>query len=565
MKKFKEWLDRQTGTVWFACLLNIVILAVMLLFLKPGYETNDDISVSMIANGSWGTGKAHVICQNYLMGLLYTVFYRIGHGVIPWYPILQYAFLLAAFSTVTYVIFQKLKSEQAMLMSSILLIYFGYECYIRMQYSKTAGVMLAAGALILYYEIEKEKTRWYGILWGILLGFTGSLYRFEETAICCILMAGIGIYFLLDARRWGVQMKKKLILLFSSFIFMGALMVGAELFDQYIYASDPKWDAFMKYNNCRSDLTDYSRPDYEENKALYNELGITKTAYSILEEGLNFGDPDVFSLETLEKLDALRPKNTLSKALVINFLKEYPIGYSGMTVFFCFLMVAFLWLFWGEKNKKVWIVVAYEILAMGMIDFYLYYSGRYLKNRVEAALWFAISLTAIWFYQKKKIQISKKAAFVAVMGLLIVNQRDWKGHWRVFTKQQSIDQKYLQGLYDDVRAIDPDGLYLAKIETISYTFYDMLDSIPQGTFENVIWYGGWEMENPIWKAKLAEYNIENPYRDLINKEHVYLVDHKIDLTLQYIREYYDENVEAEKLQDNGRWPVYRLVSKKSST
>ena len=412
MKKFKEWLDRQTGTVWFACLLNIVILAVMLLFLKPGYETNDDISVSMIANGSWGTGNAHVICQNYLMGLLYTVFYRIGHGVIPWYPILQYAFLLAAFSTVTYVIFQKLKSEQAMLMSSILLIYFGYECYIRMQYSKTAGVMLVAGALILYYEIEKEKTRWYGILWGILLGFTGSLYRFEETAICCILMAGIGIYFLLDARRWGVQMKKKLILLFSSFIFMGALMVGAELFDQYIYASDPKWDAFMKYNNCRSDLTDYSRPDYEENKALYNELGITKTAYSILEEGLNFGDPDVFSLETLEKLDALRPKNTLSKALVINFLKEYPIGYSGMTVFFCFLMVAFLWLFWGEKNKKVWIVVAYEILAMGMIDFYLYYSGRYLKNRVEAALWFAISLTAIWFYQKKKIQISKKTAFV---------------------------------------------------------------------------------------------------------------------------------------------------------
>ena len=201
MKKFKEWLDRQTGTVWFACLLNIVILAVMLLFLKPGYETNDDISVSMIANGSWGTGNAHVICQNYLMGLLYTVFYRIGHGVIPWYPILQYAFLLAAFSTVTYVIFQKLKSEQAMLMSSILLIYFGYECYIRMQYSKTAGVMLAAGALILYYEIEKEKTRWYGILWGILLGFTGSLYRFEETAICCILMAGIGIYFLLDAKR----------------------------------------------------------------------------------------------------------------------------------------------------------------------------------------------------------------------------------------------------------------------------------------------------------------------------------------------------------------------------
>lgn len=563
MKRIKQWLDRQTGTVWFACLFNLMILALMLIFLRPGYETNDDISISMIANWSWGTANAYVVCQNYLLGLLYTALYTIGHGMIPWYAIVQYAFVCAALSTVTYILLQRLKKEQALLISGMLLIYFGYECYIRMQYSKTAGVMLAAGALILYYEIEKEKTAWYGILWGILLGVTGSLYRFEETAICCVLMAGIGIYFLLDASRWGAQKKKKLLLLFGSFLMMGGLMIGAELLDQYVYASDPQWDAFMKYNNCRSDLTDYSLPPYEEYKDVYDELGITETAYSILEEGLNFYDTDVFSLETMEKLDAIRPRNTVSKALAINFLKEYPIGYADMTVFFGFLMIAFLWLFWGKKEKKVWIVAAYEILAMGLIDFYLYYSGRYLKNRVEAALWFAISLTAIWFYDKEKIKISKKFAMVAAMCLLIANQREWKGHWRVLTSQKKIDQEYLQGVYQEIRNIDPDGLYLAKIGTITYTFYDILDSVPEGTFENVIWFGGWEMQNPIWKEKLAEYQIENPYRDLINQEHVYLVDDKIDLTLQYIREYYDENVEAEVVQDNGRWPVYQLKSNPS--
>ena len=88
--------------------------------------------------------------------------------------------------------------------------------------------------------------------------------------------------------------------------------------------------------------------------------------------------------------------------------------------------------------------------------------------------------------------------------------------------------------------------------------YDVLDSVPQGTFENIIWLGGWEMQNPIWIERLAEYGITNPYRDLINNEHVYLVDDNIKLTLKYIREYYAEDVEAEQLQDNGRWQVYQL-------
>lgn len=68
MKKLEQWLDRQTGTVWFACFFNVAVLAVMLLLLRPAFETNDDISVSMVANGSWGTGNAHIICQNYLLG-----------------------------------------------------------------------------------------------------------------------------------------------------------------------------------------------------------------------------------------------------------------------------------------------------------------------------------------------------------------------------------------------------------------------------------------------------------------------------------------------------------------
>lgn len=323
MKNLKQWLHRQTSTVWFACVFNLTVLVLMLLILRPGYETNDDISISMIANGAWGVRDMHVICQNYLLGKLYNLFYTVGHGMIPWYAVLQYTFVFSALTTVTCVLFRRLQSEQAFLVNGILLLYFGYECYIRMQYTKTAGIMLGAGAFLLFYEMEKEKIRWKAVVWGILLAVTGSLYRFEETAVCCVLVAGIGLYFLMNLKQWGEQKKKRLLTLLGVFGLTGILMVGCEILDQRLYASDPDWDAFMQYNEYRSNLTDYSIPAFADFEEEYKEMGISKTAYKIFRTGLNFYDPDVYSLDTLKKMDELRPRNNLSRALAENFLKEF--------------------------------------------------------------------------------------------------------------------------------------------------------------------------------------------------------------------------------------------------
>ncbi|MBC8571667.1 hypothetical protein [Jingyaoa shaoxingensis] len=561
MKNLKQWLHRQTSTVWFACVFNLTVLVLMLLILRPGYETNDDISISMIANGAWGVRDMHVICQNYLLGKLYNLFYTVGHGMIPWYAVLQYTFVFSALTTVTCVLFRRLQSEQAFLVNGILLLYFGYECYIRMQYTKTAGIMLGAGAFLLFYEMEKEKIRWKAVVWGILLAVTGSLYRFEETAVCCVLIAGIGLYFLLNLKQWGEQKRKRLLTMLGVFGLTGILMVGCELMDQRLYASDPDWDAFMQYNEYRSNLTDYSIPAFADFEEEYKEMGISKTAYKIFRTGLNFYDPDVYSLDTLKKMDELRPRNNLSRALAENFLKEFPVGYVKITVFLGFLLLAFLWLFWRKSEKQVWLVAAYEILAMGLIDFYLYYEGRYLENRVEVGMWFAISLVVIWCLDSAKMHLNRQLVLIALGCLLIANQSTWKSRWRGLSEQEVRDQKYLREGFEDIVSVDPDGLYLAKLGTITYTGYGMFSPVPEGTFENVVWYGGWEMGNPLWVDKMAEYHVTNPYRDLIDQEHVYIVDDKINLTLKYIKEYYQKDVEAELVKESTYLKVYRIKTK----
>lgn len=561
MKNLKQWLHRQTSTVWFACVFNLTVLVLMLLILRPGYETNDDISISMIANGAWGVRDMHVVCQNYLLGKLYNLFYTVGHGMIPWYAVLQYTFVFSALTTVTCVLFRRLQSEQAFLVNGILLLYFGYECYIRMQYTKTAGIMLGAGAFLLFYEMEKEKIRWKAVVWGILLAVTGSLYRFEETAVCCVLIAGIGLYFLLNLKQWGEQKRKRLLTMLGVFGLTGILMVGCELMDQRLYASDPDWDTFMQYNEYRSNLTDYSIPAFADFEEEYKEMGISKTAYKIFRTGLNFYDPDVYSLDTLKKMDELRPRNNLSRALAENFLKEFPVGYVKITVFLGFLLLAFLWLFWRKSEKQVWLVAAYEILAMGLIDFYLYYEGRYLENRVEVGMWFAISLVVIWCLDSAKMHLNRQLVLIALGCLLIANQSTWKSRWRGLSEQEVRDQKYLREGFEDIVSVDPDGLYLAKLGTITYTGYGMFSPVPEGTFENVVWYGGWEMGNPLWVDKMAEYHVTNPYRDLIDQEHVYIVDDKINLTLKYIKEYYQKDVEAELVKESTYLKVYRIKTK----
>lgn len=561
MKNLKQWLHRQTSTVWFACAFNLTVLVLMLLILRPGYETNDDISISMIANGAWGVRDMHVICQNYLLGKLYNLFYTVGHGMIPWYAILQYAFVFSALTTVTCVLFRRLQSEQAFLVNGILLLYFGYECYIRMQYTKTAGIMLGAGAFLLFYEMEKKKINRKAVVWGILLAVTGSLYRFEETAVCCVLVAGIGLYFLMNLKQWEKQKKKRLLTFLGVFGLTGILMVGCEILDQRLYASDPDWNAFMQYNEYRSNLTDYSIPAFADFEEEYKEMGISKTAYKIFRTGLNFYDPDVYSLDTLKKMDEMRPRNQLSRALAENFLKEFPVGYVKITVFLGFLLLAFLWLFWRKSEKQVWLVAAYEILAMGLIDFYLYYEGRYLENRVEVGMWFAISLVVIWCLDSAKMHLNRQLVLIALGCLLIANQSTWKSRWRGLSEQEVRDQKYLREGFEDIVSVDPEGLYLAKLGTITYTGYGMFSPVPEGTFENVVWYGGWEMGNPLWVDKMAEYHVTNPYRDLIDQEHVYIVDDKIDLTLKYIKEYYQKDVEAELVKKSTYLKVYRIKTK----
>ena len=79
-------------------------------------------------------------------------------------------------------------------------------------------------------------------------------------------------------------------------------MFAADGTDSLMYR-DPQWQEYQKFNNLRSELLDYGFPDYESNKASYQDLGISREAYELYRTW-NFNDPDKFTTEVMESLQS---------------------------------------------------------------------------------------------------------------------------------------------------------------------------------------------------------------------------------------------------------------------
>ena len=91
--------------------------------------------------------------------------------------------------------------------------------------------------------------------------------------------------------------------------------------------------------------------------------------------------------------------------------------------------------------------------------------------------------------------------------------------------------------------------------------YGPFDRMPENLMDNVYWFGGWECRTPGYTQKMEAHGITNPYRDVINNDSIYLVDDNIDLTLKYIRQYYDSSAQAVFIKTIGNVDVYQIRSK----
>lgn len=553
----RTYLKQKYRKISVALISNFLILGAMAAFMRPSFETNDDIVFAELGSGLRGVKDAHLVFQNYGLGMIYRLLYGVT-GRLPWYTIVQYMILFAAFTVVTYVLISRLGEISGLCLFVILACGFGYEGYIHLQFTKTAGIAAAAAVFLLLYLLEQEKYSWWGIAGGILLAVIAYMYREDQFWASCGLMAGAGLLFLFDLRKYRNKKLRRLGICVLTFGVLLLSVFGVDRWDFSKYRS-AEWKEYQEFNQLRSELLDYGFPDYDSNQEIYEELGISREAYELY-KSWNFNDTEKFDTEVMKKLVDLKQKRPLTIRTVTAFLRRFPSDLLRMPMFYFFAVFAVLWLLCGKKDVFSIISVLAECLLLVAVYFYLYYQGRYMVNRVDVGLWFSACLVMLWIFSSGEVRyMNTKVSVLLCMICVVLGQFMMYKDWRLATSSIP-EARVSQRAVLETIGTDKEHTYLAKSGMLSeIVCYGPFDRMPENLLDNVYWFGGWECRTPGYTRAMEVHGIINPYRDVVNNENIYLVDDNIDLTLKYIRQYYAENAEAVFVKTIGNVDVYQIT------
>ena len=525
----RTYLKQKYRKISVALISNLLILGAMAAFMRPSFETNDDIVFAELGSGLRGVKDAHLVFQNYGLGMIYRLLYGVT-GRLPWYTIVQYKILFAAFTVVTYVLISRLGEISGLCLFVILACGFGYEGYIHLQFTKTAGIAAAAAVFLLLYLLEQEKYSWWGIAGGILLAVIAYMYREDQFWASCGLMAGAGLLFLFDLRKYRNKKLRRLGICVLTFGVLLLSVFGVDRWDSSKYRS-AEWKEYQEFNQMRSELLDYGFPDYDSNQEIYEELGISREAYELY-KSWNFNDTEKFDTEVMKKLVDLKQKRPLTIRTVTAFLRRFPSDLLRMPMFYFFAVFAVLWLLCGKKDVCSVISVLAECLLLVAVYFYLYYQGRYMVNRVDVGLWFSACLVMLWIFSSGEVRyMNTKVSVLLCMICVVLGQFMMYKDWRLATSSIP-EARVSQRAVLETIGTDKEHTYLAKSGMLSeIVCYGPFDRMPENLLDNVYWFGGWECRTPGYTRAMEVRGIINPYRDVVNNENVYLVDDNIDLTL----------------------------------
>ena len=110
------------------------------------------------------------------------------------------------------------------------------------------------------------------------------------------------------------------------------------------------WQEYLEFNQLRSQLLDYGFPDYDSNRDLYEELGISREALQLY-QNWNFNDTEKFTTDVMRRLTEQKTSRPLTGKTVTGFLKRFPGDLLKLPMFYFFLGFFLLWLIFGKKDK----------------------------------------------------------------------------------------------------------------------------------------------------------------------------------------------------------------------
>ncbi len=191
--RFQDFVCSHAAAISF--ILTSVLFAVILMILRPGYGTNDDIQIIATASGYMG-GKPFpfLIFSNVLLGFVLNFLYGLNFK-INWEIWLFVGMLFCSvWGLISLVLWHPLKISTKILGALIIIlssIYF----VLNLTFTTAAAIASISGFCLLLTATQLSRMlKQNRFLFGVILILTGSLVRMESTAlVLVILIPGIVI------------------------------------------------------------------------------------------------------------------------------------------------------------------------------------------------------------------------------------------------------------------------------------------------------------------------------------------------------------------------------------
>ncbi len=570
MKLKEQWNTGAWPRILLAFALNAAFLACMLTFFAPMWETNDDLFISKFFDGQLREKTAYVPFVNICLGILMkTVYTLLGDG-FNWYAAAQYLLLLLGFTAITWTLLRRYRPGPALVMTAVLLGAFGTDCYLSMNFSKPAAIGTVGGMCLMLQALSggEGRRRKTPLVLGILLSLCGYVWRFEEFGVCALLMAAGCIALLFDrgaklrGEGFGVRFKAYLKTL-APFMLLAALAVGLFAADLLAWRR-PEAGGFMDFNNTRSAFLDFQTPDYAQMPEVYDSVGMDEN-FVFLMKKWNFYDTEKFTMENLQTLirarDELVPRRTPGECLGV-FLNECLKGFPQDRPFAGFALLLVIWLACGKRRAGAWVTLGYLFGMFGLIYLLMIWSDRYLANRVDIGLFLAMAVVLSFLLDPGRLKGEKLLlTAVLVLSLFIT----WRANrtWCWADSHNQIEDKSAEKAAVARLLEEDDRLFLVKNFAVDHILYTPLETPPALYAEKLLLLGGWSMGHPEIERILDGWQIENPYRDMADRDDVYLIDQDVRRTIGYLRANYYPRASAELVQPLSRetgLKIYRIRS-----
>lgn len=575
-----------------ALVINVLTLALVLIFCEIKYETSDDYIMAAIMSGAYsGTPNPHMMYINILWGYLLLPFYQFFPH-ISWYLISQLALNFCACTAVTYLLLKRMDGMMGLLFSALFITFFSDDVYIVVQFTKTASMAVMAGSLLFLWALFREnKNRKRKIVAGGLLVFAGTLIRFRVIYIAGgFLLLVLAVEFVRLLKGKQEKKWKKM----GQIVLAGVILIGtafsAKNLNSYLYNKDEEYAFFKEYGFARANIVDKPDYGYWAGEEEYQKLGLSENDY-LLARTWNFADPDFYDLEMLQNI----------KQVVSDYQDSLPISrdeirwnmrernyWSYVSLWACIFLVVFTVIF----NRKYWWMV-FPVGAVGYL--YLCYfaiQGR-LIYRIEYAVFLSTFLAILYFWEREYCRVLEnkqemQKVCVVFLGILCVLQlptyrlnrwaewlygEEYKYHVEEgFYESWNYDgRRYRYSVYNTDAFAElekeisenTENFYFVNfstgIQTLYFPYSPFGDAVSE-LHENSSYLCGVTVEFPDVKQRLAAHGVENPIQSLV-EDNVYLIDNMYqEAILTYLQEHYypDARMELYDTIDGFQiWKFYR--------